>query len=102
MDKYGSVSIKLKFRMSCSKLNQHLFHYHLIENPSCGCHHTVEDPAHFFLNYPRYDAIRIELVNNVALISRITTVVLLYGNTELGIDGNKLILFYEVHKYIRL
>ena len=88
-------------RMACSKLNQHLFHNHLIENPSCACGHPVEDPTHFFLNCPRYAAIRIELVNNIALISRVTTAVLLYCNTELGIDENKHI-FDEVHKFIRL
>ena len=87
-----------RIRMGCSKLNQHLFHNHLIENSSYATSHPVEDPTHFFLNFPRYAAIRIELVNTVALI---TTAVLLYGNTELDIDKNKCI-FGKVHKFIVL
>ena len=54
----------------------------------------VEDPIHFFLNCPRYAAIRIEFVNNIALISRVTI-------AELRIDENNCI-FEEVHKCIRL
>ena len=53
--------------------------------------HRVEDPTHFFLNYHRYAAIRIEL----------TTAVLLYGKTDLSIDENKHI-FDEEHKFITL
>ena len=90
-----------RIRMACSKLNQHIFHIHLIENPSCACGHPVEDLTHFFLNCTRYVTIRIELTNNIALISRVTMAVLLYGNTELGIDKNNCI-FDEVHKCIRL
>ena len=85
--------------MACSKVYQNPFHNHLIANPFGG--HPVEDPTHFLLNCPGYAAIRIELANNIALISRVTMVVLLYGNTELGIDENKHI-FDEVHKFIRL
>ena len=87
--------------MACSKLKQHLFNNHLIENPSCACGHPVEDPTHLFLNCPRYAAIRIELTNNIALISRVTMAVLLDCNTELAIDENKCI-FDEVHNLIRL
>ena len=87
--------------MVCITLNQYLFHNHLIENLSCVCGHPVEDPTHFFINCPRYAAIRIELVNNIPLIPRVTMAVLLYGNTKLGIDEKKHI-FDEVHKFIRL
>ena len=87
--------------MACSKVNQNLFHNHLIENPSCVCGHPVEDPTLFFLHCPRYAAIRIELVNNIALISRVTTAGLLYGNIELGIVEHTHI-FDEEHKFIRL
>ena len=87
--------------MGCSKLNQHLFHNHLIENPSCVCGHPVEDATHYFLNCPRYAAIRIELVNNIAPLSRISTAILLYGNKGLDLAENKLI-FDEVHKFIKL
>ena len=55
------------------------------------CGHPVKYPTHFFLKCSRYVAIKIELVNNVSLISRITTAVLLYGNTELGVFENKLL-----------
>ena len=85
-----------ELRCLAEKLNQHLFHNHLIENPSCACDHSVEDLTHVFLNCPRYTAIRIEHENNIALISRVTTAVLLYGSTELGIDESKLIVD-EVH-----
>ena len=87
--------------MVCSKLNHHLFHNHLIENPSCACHHPAEDPIHFFQNCARYAAIRIEFANNIALISRVTMAALLYSYTELGIDENKNI-FEEFHKFIKL
>jgi hypothetical protein len=88
-----------RIRMGCSKLNQHLFTNHLIENPSCVCGHPVEDATHYFLNCPRYAAIRIDLLNNIALISRVSTAVLLYGNKGLDMAINKRI-FDEVHKFI--
>ena len=54
------------------------------------------------LNCHRYAAaIRIELVNNFALISRITTGVVLYDNTEFDIEQSKCI-FDEVHHFYPL
>ena len=53
-----------RIRMACRKLNQHLFHNHLIDNPSCACGHPVEDPTHFFLNCPRYAATRTDFKSN--------------------------------------
>ena len=58
----------------------------LIENHSCACGHPLEDLTYFLLNCSIYAAIRIELGNNVTLISRVTTAVLLNGNTELCIN----------------
>ena len=92
---------RISYRIACSKLNPHLFHNHLIENPPCACGHPVEDPTHFFLNCSRYTTIRIELRNNIALISRVSMSALLYGNTESGIDENKSI-FNEGDTCIRL
>ncbi len=44
-------------------------------------------------------AIRIDLLNNIALISRVSTAILLYGNKGLDMAINKRI-FDEVHKFI--
>ena len=57
----------VKIRMGCSKLNQHPFHNHLIENPSFVCGNPAYEPSHFCLNCLGYAAIRIELANNVGL-----------------------------------
>ena len=89
---YGQTKSSIhqaRIRIACSKLIPHLFHSHLTKNPSYAYGHPVADPTHFFLNCPRYAAIRIELVSNLALISRVTTFVLLYGNIELDIDEKK-------------
>ena len=83
-----------RLRTECGSLNYYMYlHWrNLIPSPNCACG-AVENNTHFLLRCPRYDEIRVDMINTV------TAVTLLHGNLNLSIDANQEI-FKAVHKYI--
>ena len=55
--RFGQI-IHARLRMECSKLNEHLFHMHIIESPKCDCGHPSEDTDHFLWECPLHDNFR--------------------------------------------
>jgi hypothetical protein len=53
----GSRSNNIKhaqLRLNCSKLNNHLYSLHVLDNPSCPCGSENEDIFHYFYVFPLY------------------------------------------------
>ena len=49
--------------MGVSGLNEHLKHYHFIDNSTClKCQAKIEDPIHYLLQCPAYAAQSAELI----------------------------------------
>jgi hypothetical protein len=90
-----------RIRMGCSRLNHHLHRtLHVIDSSECACGYPTENPEHFFLNCPIYDALRLNLlyvIDDVRADQDIET--LLYGDANISFEKNKRI-FSAVHKYI--
>ena len=92
--------IHAQMRMSCSKLNAHLFLLHVKDSPSCNCGLDVEDNNHFLLYCPLYVNIRQRLFHAIINFTEISEEVLLYGNSMLSCKENTR-LFLAVHCYIK-
>lgn len=97
-DRWPSVH-HARIRMGCSKLNDHLFNNYLIDSPSCLCGFHIENPVHYFLHCPNYTALRNEMIHMIAPLSPISIRTLLFGNAELNLNTNKVIIG-AVHKFI--
>ena len=66
---------------------------------SCACGHYVEDPFHYFLGCPRYNAPRNKLLVGVAQHSVVTVGILLYGEPSIS-DSDNCKIFDAVQRYI--
>ena len=86
-------------RTECSSLNYYLYRRNLIPSPNCVCG-ALESNNHFLLRCPRYDEIRVDMVNTVIRYTNVTVDTLLHGNINLTTDANQEI-FKAVHKYVR-
>ena len=99
INRYAGV-IHARLRTGCSKLNAHLCNnLHVIDNQSCSCGHFREDPFHFFLECPRYVALRNVLYMEVVQYSNFNISTLLYGDSNLSLSDNSKI-FEAVQLYI--
>ena len=88
-----------RLRTECSSLNYYLYRRNLIPSPNCVCG-ALENNIHFLLRCPRYDEIRVDMVNTVIRYTNVTVDTLLHGNINLTTDANQEI-FKAVHKYVR-
>ena len=43
-----------QLQMNYNNVLAHLYSLHVTDNPACLCSHSVEDTAHFFLDYSFY------------------------------------------------
>lgn len=99
VNRYAGV-IHARLRTGCSKLNAHLCNnLHVIDDESCSCGHFREDPFHFFMECPRYVALRNELFTKVVQYSNFNISTLLYGDPDLSLSENCK-LFEAVQLYI--
>ena len=90
-----------RLRIGCSMLKADLYYkLHVIDSPTCRCGHPVENAEHFFLHCPLYNNIRVNLSTIISRLSRLTIKTILFGDTSLDIDTNK-IIFDVVHSYMR-
>ena len=91
-------------RLGYSKLNSHLKkNMYVRECESCLCGFPNEDPDHFFISCPLYDAnIRHNLLESLHFIQGQITInanLLLYGSRNLKYDQNK-VIFNAAHRFI--
>ena len=93
-----------QLRMTCSKLNAHLFSLHVSDTTQCSCGYHVEDTEHFLLHCPLYQASKKRMMQtivrlNIYLIILMLMFVLLYGSKQNSLLTNKGI-FSAVHAFI--
>ena len=80
-------------RIGCSKLKYDLcFKLHVIEESSCDCGEEYEDCSHYFMEYPNYTELRLELFNAIAPYSDANIETILNGSRKLGINKNVAII----------
>ena len=85
-----------KLRHRCSSLNDDLFRVNLIAYPACVCGYPIENSQHYFLNCPRYEPIREQMLNNIGNRDTINVKVLLNGDSRLSNEENQnIILSHE-------
>lgn len=92
-----------QLRLSCSKLNAHLFALHVVDSPSCNCGYVYEDSNHYLLHCPLYLIERNELIHAIETLVPFVPLnvnTLLFGLENVDIKIN-LIIFEAVHKYIK-
>ena len=87
-----------RFRLSCSSLHHHLFLKNIINDPLCECG-VIEDTNHFFFICDRFRNLRHVLLNTISIFCQPTLEVILYGSTDISVEGNKQI-FLAVHEFI--
>ncbi len=102
---YGTRNVNIvhsQLRMKCSKLNNDLFHLHVVDTPECICGHKIENSYHYFFDCPMYRIQRIKLMHDLMLIidKKILLDVILFGDPEYSISKN-VEIFDKVHEFIR-
>ena len=102
---YGNGQVNhARIRMGLSGLNQQRFRYNFIDYQSCDkCHHYREDPAHYFLQCPRYSNQRQNMLDQLALVLNLDAIIidanlLLTGSEDPEMDNKH--LFKIVQEYI--
>ena len=88
-----------RLRTKCSSLNYDIFLRRLNDSPLCTCGH-LENAEHFLLQCPFYQQQRLALVQSISQHCQISSDLLLYGDTSMPLDINRLI-FEAVQKYIQ-
>ena len=94
--------IHAQLRLSCSKLNSHLFALHVVDSPACICGHDNEDSEHFLLYCALYDNIRpllIHTLHDLIEDQHLNIVTLLNGNNYYDYTTNCKI-FQAVHSFL--
>ena len=81
----------LRLRTNCSSLNFHLYSKNIAESPSCVCG-DVESAKHFLLECPRFQQMRLDMMNIISTISEPSLKTLLYGDENLDNRANEIIL----------
>ena len=97
-DRFGQIHYT-RLRTNCSSLRYYLYHKGIIDNPNCNCG-SLETNNHYLLECNRYNAIRVDLLNEVSEFCTPTLNSLLFGNLALSDEANELI-FKSIHKFIR-
>ena len=90
--------IHTRMRLKCSPLNADLYDMHIIEDPSCSCGHSYENPEHFFFHCPRYNLTR-QIFREIDGRINQDTRTFLYGSRDVDSDSNEK-LFAIITKYI--
>ena len=88
-----------RLRTKCSSLNYDIFLRRLNDSPLCTCG-DLENAEHFLLQCPFYQQQRLALVQSISQHCQISSDLLLYGDTSMPLDINRLI-FEAVQKYIQ-
>ena len=78
----------------------HLYSLHVTDKPACLCSHSIEDTAHFFLDFPRYFTQKISLQNSVSRLEEFKVETLLFGDSKIDYEDNVTIML-AVHEYIK-
>ena len=97
-DRFGQIH-HTRLRTNCSSLRYYLYHKGIIDNPNCDCG-SLETNNHYLFECNRYNAIRVDLLNEVSEFCTPSLNSLLFGNLALSDEANELI-FKSVHKFIR-
>ena len=88
----------LRLRTNCSCLNFHLYSKNIAESPSCVCG-DVESANHFLLQCPRFQQMRLDMMNIISTISEPSLNTLLYGDENLDNHANE-VIFLTVQQFI--
>ena len=89
-----------RIRMGCSALGHDLcFRMHVSHDPSCACGVPDETAFHFFLQCPRYNRIRENMLATIESICPCTLDTILYGDDNISEVKNRTI-FEAVHNFI--
>ena len=78
--------------MRFSDLKGHLYSMKMIESSACSCGFKNKDEIHFLLACPLYCKPRVVLLNALAHIAPFTVRTLLYGNDNIELEENKIII----------
>ena len=99
-----------RLRLEFSHLNEHRFRHDFqnVLNPLCSCSLETEDTLHYLLHCHHFSIYRRDLMNSVksvyddfeSLPDNAKKLVLLYGESRLDQNKNKLILESTIH-YIK-
>jgi hypothetical protein len=93
-----------RMRMQCSKLKDHLYRLHVVDDAKCLCQTTNETNNHFLLKCPLYRNQREQLITGITTElhvheSSISVELLLCGSNDHNEEFNTK-LFKHVHKYL--
>ena len=88
----------LRLRTNCSSLNFHLYSKNLAESPNCVCG-VVESAKHFRLECPKFQQMRLDMMNIISTISEPRLNTLLYGDKKLDNHANE-VIFLTVQQFI--
>ena len=86
-----------RLRLGCSDLNGHKYTRHLLNDSSCSCGHTNEDPAHYFLTCNKYVTIR---SNKYFYLQNVTIEYILDGSKDDIPVSNPELILSSVHEFI--
>ena len=87
--------------MKCSGLNYDLcFKLFARDNPNCRCGAPRETAYHYFFDCPLHNDSRDELINAVLQYTNCTLKTILFGDSKLSPEINRLI-FDAVHNFIK-
>ena len=86
-----------RLRLGCSDLNGHKYTRHLLNDSSCSCGHTNEDPAHYFLICNKYVTIR---SNKYFYLQNVTIEYILDGSKDDIPVSNPELILSSVHEFI--
>ena len=101
---FDPVGLKFltRLRLGFSHLNEHRFRHNFQDcmNPLCSCRLDIEDTSHYLLHCHQFDRHRIDLMNSVNsflenfafLPNKVKIDILLFGDSRLEENKNKLIL----------
>jgi hypothetical protein len=95
-----------RLRMSLSGLREHLFRIKVVSDPLCQyCKDEYEDPCHYLLRCPQFNAERIEMLSDLINLTdfeywrskseEVITSILLYGSNDNSHDIN-----IEIHNIV--
>ena len=98
--------LHVRLRTNCSALNLDLFMRNITDSPLCRCG-SIEDSQHFFFHCPYFQAPRYDLLNAVSQYQTPTLSSLLYGDTTLSNEINRVFLklyrssFYRLNAFVK-
>jgi hypothetical protein len=86
-----------RLRLGCSDLNGHKYTRYLVNDSSCSCGHSNEDPAHYFLTCNKYVTIR---SNKYFYLQNVNIECILHGSKDDIPVSNPTLIVSSVHEFI--